>query len=72
MPETVSATVKSKEELDEDYKVSVESPFFKSKFPAVLYLKPEDAAKVRTGQTYTMRLEQGRLSDGKDLSLIHI
>ena len=63
---TVSGTIKGKEELEDDFKVTFESPFFKSKFPAIIYVQPEDATRIKTGQAYNLRLEQGKLSEGKD------
>lgn len=73
MPEiTVSAVVKSKEDMTADNeafdsKVSLDIASFGSQYPVAVYVKDEAVFNsLKKGSTYNVRLEQGKLGEGKD------
>ena len=63
---TTQVNVKGKEELEEDFKVTIEIPLFKSKYPTTVYVKPLDAAQLRVGVSYNAILHRSKLQQGKD------
>ena len=60
-------TLKEKAEADEgEYKLTVEIPAFKSKYPTILTRVPAaDAQQLTVGQAYAWLLERGNLKQGK-------
>ena len=56
----VTATVKGKEELEDGYKLTLDIPVFKTKYPTQIWgVPPENAAKLKSGQPAVMTLERG-------------
>ena len=66
----LSAVVKEKAEAKDGFKLTVEIPSFKSKYPTILTrVPPAEAAKLIIGQPVNLRLKRGGLKEGKDGSL---
>ena len=64
---TVLATVRSKAEAPDGWKVELDIPEFKSNYPTLCTrVPPEVAALLKPGQTANLVLEQQRLKTGKD------
>jgi hypothetical protein len=66
---TVTMTIKSvssqqNNQGEQDFKLEVEAPFFKSQFPTIIYVPEDVGARVKGGDevTYVLR---GMLKDGK-------
>jgi hypothetical protein len=67
---TVSATVKEKAQTtnsdgDPDYKLGLDIPDFKSKYPTVIWVSLEQGDALTVGKTYAFPLRRGSLKDGK-------
>lgn len=64
---TLNATVKTKGEEQDGWKIEVEIPSFESKYPTPLTrVSDELAARLQPGQSYPLILERQNLKRGKD------
>jgi hypothetical protein len=62
---TAKATLKGKEEVEDGYKLTLDVPAFKSKYPVVVYgAAADDAAPLKVGTQYDLVLVRGK--KGKD------
>lgn len=67
---TVTATVKSKAQEEDGYKLELIIPSFKGQYPTTINRVPvEVAQRLITGKTYTLTLEQQNLRKKKDGTL---
>ena len=58
---TVTATVKSREELEDGWKLTLDVPSFKSKYPTVVYGCPvADGGPLKAGTSHSIVLERGK------------
>lgn len=64
---TVTATIKSKAEAEDGYKLELLVPSFKGQYPTTINRVPaEIATKLITGKTYTLTLERQNLRKKRD------
>lgn len=64
---TISATIKSKAQEENGYKIELIVPSFKGQYPTTVNRVPEEVAtRLITGKTYTLTLEQQNLRKKKD------
>lgn len=69
---TYMATVRSKAEAEDGYKIEMDIPAFKSDYPTLVTRVDSDLARrLAVGQTYSLILEQQNLKKGKTGSRLY-